>query len=370
MSLWLVNKLKRPVILFDPRGTGNASRLNCSLQQKPLSLHLDVDLFDIRRCLSEIGNEIFHYSATSIVNDLELLRLALGFDKWDLFGFSYGGLISQVYGVLFPNSIHSMLLDSPVPMRYKDLYQARSHKAYARIYAEKNKWNSSFSMKTFRNQLKSVLWRLRWNRALREDVRINPRLLYHLYRFTPDAFPEAIAAAADDRNYTGLQKLADEFDPRLVPLRNWSIAMAVSTTCNTIVDFVPWESNAGLFERIARLFYDVLHMVGLNGYSPFYLTEAFESTAKLCIAMPPTHLRRDGLPLEKQLQGEFPALVLVGDLDFATPMEGVVDLDLVLRKNVALVKGANHFVARHPCGEKLFMEFLTRDSVKNLSVCG
>lgn len=235
-SFQLVNELQRPVILFDPRGTGNGSRLNCSLQQKPLSLHLDIDLFDIRRCLSEIGDEVFHYSATAIVNDLELLRIALGFKKWDLFGYSYGGLISQVYGLLYPNSIGSMLLDSPVPMRDKDLYQVRNHEAYARIYAEKHRENPKFSMESFSNQLKSVLWRLRWNRALREDLKIDPRLLYHVYRFTPDSFPEAIASAADDRNYTGLQALAEEFDPRLVPLRNWSIAMAVSTTCNTIVD--------------------------------------------------------------------------------------------------------------------------------------
>lgn len=50
-------------------------------------------------------------------------------------------------------------------------------------------------------------------------------------------------------------------------------------------------------------------------------------------------------------------------------MEGVTDLDPVLKRNVAVVKGSNHFVAMHPCGEKLFLEFVLGGSVRNLSVC-
>lgn len=197
-SLDLIDELKRPVILFDPRGTGNSSRLNCSLQAKPLSF--DIDLLNIRRCFSEIGNEVFHYSTNAIVNDLEMLRNALNFKQLDLFGVSYGTLISQAYGVLYPDSVHSMLLDSPLPMRYTDLYEVRHHAAYARIHAEKNKHNPNFSARKFKNQLKSVLRRLRWNRTLREDLKIDPRILFHMYRFPSDSFASSIASAANEKN--------------------------------------------------------------------------------------------------------------------------------------------------------------------------
>ncbi|KAI0561547.1 alpha/beta hydrolase fold protein [Gracilaria domingensis] len=147
-SLKLVNELKRPLILFDPRGTGNASRLNCSIQGKPYSY--DVDLLDLRSCLMEIGEEVLHYSTNAIVNDLEALRKTLGFKQLDLFGVSYGTLISQAYGVLYPKSVRSMILDSPVPLRYRDVYEVRRHAAYDRIHALKNTGNPDFSPRSSR----------------------------------------------------------------------------------------------------------------------------------------------------------------------------------------------------------------------------
>ncbi|KAI0565736.1 alpha/beta hydrolase [Gracilaria domingensis] len=172
-----VDALHRPVILFDQRGTGNTSRLNCSLQAEPFPvLSLDLPLFDIRSCLSDIGDEVLHYSSTAIVNDLEILRKALGFEQFDLFGLSYGTLISQAYGVLHPDSVGSMILDSPVPLRYNDVYQVRHHAAYVRIHEEKNRGNPDFSRRKFKNQMRMVLRRLRRSRALREELKIDPRL--------------------------------------------------------------------------------------------------------------------------------------------------------------------------------------------------
>ncbi|KAI0566282.1 Prolyl aminopeptidase (S33) [Gracilaria domingensis] len=366
-SLELVNELKRPVIMFDPRGTGNESRLNCSLQAEPLSL--DIDLLDIRSCLREIGDDVLHYSVNAIVNDLEVLRKALGFKQLDLFGVSYGTLISQAYGVLYPDSVRSMILDSPLPMRYQDLYEVRHHAAYARIHAAKNKDNPDFTPRKFKNQVKTVLRRLRWNRALREDLKMDPRLLFHMYRFTSDSFAGAIAAAANEKNYTGLKEIAKELEPSVSPLRNFSAAMSVSTICNSMVDLVPWDVDDGLLERFGKLVYDVLHKVGLQDFSPFYMTEGFESLAKYCPAMPFRQLRGEGLPLDKAPQAEIPTLVLAGELDSVTPMEDVEDLDAVFKRNVAVVKGADHVVSLHPCGQLLFLEFAIDGSVENLSAC-
>ncbi|KAI0565756.1 alpha/beta hydrolase [Gracilaria domingensis] len=366
-SAQVVEQLNRPVILFDPRGAGNASRLNCSLQAKPLTI--DVDPLDLRNCFLEIGEEILHYSATAIVNDLETLRNALGFKQLDLFGVSFGTLISQAYGVMYPDSIRSMLLDSPLPMRYKDVYRLRHHAAYARIYAEKNRNVPGFSSSKLEKQVKLVLHRLRWNRALRESVGIDPRLLFHMYGMTCDSFTNAIASAADEKNYTGLKQIASALEPVVQPLQNVSIAMRESTICNTIIDWVPWDVEAGFLERLGTLVYDLLHRGGLGAFSPFSLTEGFPSLVRGCVAMPFAQLRREGLPLDMGMQREIPALVLVGDLDSATPLENVVDLDDVFRRQVALVRGAGHVATQHPCGAVLSLEFAISGSVANMSSC-
>ncbi|CAN8066966.1 unnamed protein product [Agarophyton chilense] len=366
-SLELVNELKRPLILFDPRGTGNASRLNCFLQDRPLSL--DYELSDLRQCLSEIGDEILHYSSTAIVKDLELLRMALGFRQFDLLGISYGSLIAQAYGVLSPESVHSMMLDSPLPLRNRDLYQLRRPSTYARIYTEKNKNNPNFTLRRFKKQMNTVLRRLRWNKALRLDTGIDPRLLSHIFKFTPDNFTQAIASAANEQNYSALKEMVQIFNPSVQPLRNFSVAMSISTVCNDFVEFVPWDVNAGFLERKRRLVDDIVANVRLNDYSPFYVTEAFDSFTKYCTAVPFSQIRMEGLPMSRRRGREIPALVLVGDADPLTPLEDIVDLDPALKKNVAIIKGASHVVAQYPCGEKLLREFATQGFVKDISAC-
>ncbi|KAI0561548.1 hypothetical protein FGB62_78g05 [Gracilaria domingensis] len=190
-----------------------------------------------------------------------------------------------------------------------------------------------------------------------------------MYRFTSDSFADAIASAANERNYTGLKEIAEEMELSVLPLRNFSVAMSVSTICNSMIDLVPWDADARFLERLGNLVLDVLHKVGLQGFSPFYLNEGFQSLVKFCPSMPFSQLRSEGLPLDKGPQTEIFALVLVGDSDPVTPMEDVVDLDPVFKKNVAVVKGADHIVSSHPCGQLLFLEFAIDGSVENLSAC-
>ena len=52
------------------------------------------------------------YSFKEDVDDIEGLRKALGLDRWDILGHSYGGLVAQQYALDYPNSVNKLILIS------------------------------------------------------------------------------------------------------------------------------------------------------------------------------------------------------------------------------------------------------------------
>jgi len=78
--------------------------------------------YDQRGCgLSDFKPGDKGYSVEQAVNDLEAVRKALGFDKWVVLGYSYGGFLAQLYTVLHPESISGLvLLGASTGMRADD----------------------------------------------------------------------------------------------------------------------------------------------------------------------------------------------------------------------------------------------------------
>jgi proline iminopeptidase len=52
------------------------------------------------------------YSFERDVQDLEGLRLALGFNKWSVLGHSYGGMVAQAYALRYPDSVTKLILSN------------------------------------------------------------------------------------------------------------------------------------------------------------------------------------------------------------------------------------------------------------------
>lgn len=57
------------------------------------------------------------YTVLQAVDDLDALREALGFERWSLFGYSFGGVVAQVYTLRYPERVEGLVLaSSAVPM--------------------------------------------------------------------------------------------------------------------------------------------------------------------------------------------------------------------------------------------------------------
>lgn len=119
----------RDIILFDQRGTlYSQPSLYCKEYDKLVldSLEKDVspdeserlDIQMMQTCHDRLVQENINLSDfNSIENarDIDDLRQALGYEKINLYGVSYGTLLALEYMRLFPNSLRSVILDGVVP---------------------------------------------------------------------------------------------------------------------------------------------------------------------------------------------------------------------------------------------------------------
>jgi len=118
---------ERDIILFDQRGINYSSSLpdigpalfdamavNAD-NEKERELFADVLESYKRKCTAQ-GIDLGSYNTFENARDVGMLMQHLGYEKYNLFGGSYGTRLARVVQDMFPEKINSVILDSPAPM--------------------------------------------------------------------------------------------------------------------------------------------------------------------------------------------------------------------------------------------------------------
>lgn len=109
----------RDIILIDQRGTGKSATLECPDVEIPdpySSLTEDLDLENVKQCLSELKYDLSQFGSENAIRDFEQVRIALGHQQVNLYGGSYGTRAALVYMRMYESSIRSVVLDSVGPI--------------------------------------------------------------------------------------------------------------------------------------------------------------------------------------------------------------------------------------------------------------
>ena len=122
MIQYTLNKIRknRDIVMIDQRGTGGSNKLECvSELEEDLNREIDLELIrtETEKCLAELDGDPRFYTTSIAMNDYNLVRQAMGYDKINLMGVSYGSRAAQVYLRQFPETVRSVTLDSVVPMQ-------------------------------------------------------------------------------------------------------------------------------------------------------------------------------------------------------------------------------------------------------------
>lgn len=107
-----------------PRGTAGSTPVQCGPEpwntrypQRPQNEAEFQEMLQVfhdrgQSCVNEKDNDILYFVDTiSVAKDLEAVRIALGNEKMNFLGFSYGSQLGAQYAELFPDNIRAMVLD-------------------------------------------------------------------------------------------------------------------------------------------------------------------------------------------------------------------------------------------------------------------
>jgi len=129
----------RDIVLIDPRGTGQSAPLKCAAlaPRDPFDELIDADLAATaaQRCLAELRElrapdnvDVSRYITPEIVADVDAVRAALGYQRVNLWGGSYGTRVAQEFVRRYPSRVRSMVLDGVAPPAMRttlDVWPAR-----------------------------------------------------------------------------------------------------------------------------------------------------------------------------------------------------------------------------------------------------
>jgi pimeloyl-ACP methyl ester carboxylesterase len=135
------------VIGFDPRGVGESSSLDCpfindyyageagevspeeAMMRTVSEYGVDGMIEDMAwladQCRSYWGGLFDHLGSNQVVRDIDAIRVALGVEKLNFYGASYGTRLGALYAQVFPDNVRAVVLDAAVPPQADIVRQVR-----------------------------------------------------------------------------------------------------------------------------------------------------------------------------------------------------------------------------------------------------
>lgn len=108
----------RDLVFVDVRGTGKSGALNCRLYRKPSDFFGEFfPAASVSHCRDSLGSlaDLRQYTTPIIADDIDNVRAALGYDRINIYGTSYGSRLAFVYLRQHPQHVRAIVMKAIVP---------------------------------------------------------------------------------------------------------------------------------------------------------------------------------------------------------------------------------------------------------------
>lgn len=103
----------RDLVLVDERGTGHSKPIDCPDMQSGRA----TDDFGLAACAELLGPRFDSYRTAAAADDINDVRAALGYERVQMYGDSYGTYLAQSYAFRHGDTLEALVLDSAYPVR-------------------------------------------------------------------------------------------------------------------------------------------------------------------------------------------------------------------------------------------------------------
>jgi pimeloyl-ACP methyl ester carboxylesterase len=357
---------ERDLVLVDQRGTGRSNRLDCDIPDEALATGemSPAELRELARdCLAKLPGRAQFYTTSLAVRDLDAVRAALGYERVNLFGGSYGTRVAQHYARRYPDRTRAIVLDAVVPPTLALVPQIaiESQRALDRVFArcaadpECDKRFPALADQFARLDVRLrrgpvTTWFADPVDGTASDIQVSRAHLVTMARMltysarAASLLPLVIHEAATNGNYAPLAAQAEMLGEDLEHM----IAMGMH---NSIVCAEDAPRFAGAVDR-AELERSYIGPIMLDGMSA------------VCEVWPHGPVDEG---FHEPLASAVPALLLSGEFDPATPAGYGTTAAQGFESHLhVIVPGQGHGQTRLPCVQRLLRRFIDQGSVADL----
>lgn len=361
----------RDLIFMDQRGTGKSNPLRCEQLsgtdlQLPESVQMEKYLQFMVQCAEKYKASLPFYTTLHAVQDLDAVRVALGYKTINLWGVSYGTRVALEYAKRYPQSTRSIILDGVAPKEIAlSKFSARdSLAALTSVNHEcqiQPECESAFG--NILQKTENIYARLQLL-----DQRGVPLVVHYehpVYQqqeqltLTAKNFSMLIFNALYSRDLTVLLPQAiseaEQENYRLLAAL-FSLAMEQSQKMNI--------ADAMHFSVLCNEDWHFISATDVETTPPFFGLNAIKDRDTVCGFWPKASLPED---YWQPVHSELPALLLSGKHDPVTPGVWAEQVAKGLPNSVRLMAaGGNHGVSYEGCVPQIIAQFIERGSMKDV----
>jgi len=360
----------RDLVFVDQRGTGGSNPLNCELYnaddlQSYLGYFFPLD--DVSKCRTQLDPkaDLKLYLTTIAMDDIDDARAALGYERINLFGGSYGTRAAMTYLKRHPQHVRTVTLQgvSPTNQFMPSTFAQETERALQGVLAEcvaDQQCNNAFP--NVKAEAQAVL-----DQLIKEPVEVEvqkPRsservkvklsrdlaaeaIRYMLYSPVPASRVPLMIHLAAQGNFAPLTRTALEYRINLVA--TGSNGMYLSVTC---AEDLPWI-KPGEGERMAA--------------NTFLGDYRLRQQREACALWPRAMVERD---YARPVRSDAPVLILTGQWDPVTPPSNGDTTAKTLTNSLHIVvpHGAHGLGGLDgvDCIERITTEFVERGTTKDI----
>jgi pimeloyl-ACP methyl ester carboxylesterase len=362
-------RARRDLVFIDQRGTGGSHPLNCDFfnPADPQSyLGYFFPLEDVRQCRAQLESkaDLTLYTTPIAMDDLDEVRAALGYERLNLFGASYGTRAALVYLKRHPQHVRTVTLQGVAPTNQfmpGDFAQVNEralqgilaecaadeacHKAFPNLRAETKAVLDRLlkgPVEVSLNTGASTTTKLKLSRDLAAEA-----IRYMLYSPVPASRVPFVLHQAAAGNFVPLTETALGYRRGIVA--TGSNGMYLSITC---AEDLPWIKT-GEGERLAA--------------NTFLGDYRLRQQREACALWPRARIPND---YSQPTRADAPVLIMTGEWDPVTPPEhgDAVARHLPNSLHIVVPDGAHGFGGLQgiDCVLRLHAEFVERGTTKSL----